>query len=140
MARRRGQAKRIEIEIVGAVEKVVGQFQLRALQVLSSATPVDTGFARAGWTPSTGSPVTERLDPPKDERDARSKARALRSRNLARAKQIAATYKVRFGSAFLSNNVPYMEFLNRGSSAQAGAKFVERGIEQTVRSFKGRRL
>jgi len=152
MARKgKSQSKRIEGEIIAAVEGIVGKIQLRAFQVLTSATPVDTGFARASWTPSTGSPVTDRVELGGDlletngpvdaaKKGKSAKARAMRARNIAKAKEIAATYKVKLGPAFLSNGVRYLEFLNQGSSAQAGSKFIERGIEQTVRSFQGRRL
>lgn len=140
MAAKRVQVTRIEVELLGAVGKIVGQVQLRCLQTLASATPVDTGFARANWAPSTGSPIIERQEKPKDDKAARSVARAKRSANLERAKAIASTYSVRLGNAYLTNNVSYMQYLNEGSSAQAGAKFVEKAIEAAVRSFQGRRL
>lgn len=141
MARKgKGDAKRIRLELIGAVEDTVGKLQLRAWQVLAIATPVATGFARSGWTPSVGSPVVDRLDRPTSEKEARKSARAMYTANLATAKKIAATYRVGQGSAFLSQNVIYVQFLNKGSSSQAPAGFIERGIEVTVKSFGGRRL
>lgn len=137
MAPKKNQAKAIEAEMIALVEKTVGKVQLRAFQVLSSATPVDTGFARAAWTPSVGSPVSDRLDAPTDKKAAKTKAQSMRAVNIAKAAEIAKTYKIKLGKSFLSNNVGYLEFLNRGSSGQAGAKFIERAIEQTVRSFNG---
>jgi hypothetical protein len=131
------QAKRINVEILSEAEKVVGKVQLRLLQVLSSATPVDTGFARAGWTPAVGTPATRRLDRPIDAEVAKKAAKTRAAENQAKATALAAAYKVTQGPAFMSNNVPYIVFLNEGSSAQAPAKFVERAIEQVVRSFGG---
>jgi hypothetical protein len=43
------------------------------------------------------------------------------------------SYKLDQGSLFVTNNVPYIVPLNNGSSKQAGAGFVERGIERAIR-------
>ena len=112
-------------EILNTVaSRFVRVFQLRALQALASGTPVDTGYARSGWTPSVGAPMASAEDRPKSESAARSAARARRAQNNAMSRDIATTYKIDFGPVFVSNAVPYLVYLNLGSSAQAGAKFV----------------
>ena len=128
------ETRRIDDLIKEATEEVVRRVQLRSMQTLTSATPVDTGFARAGWTPSLGSPVVDRLDRPSDRVDAQSQASQRRAQNQARAQQIASTYKLSQGRVFINNPVPYVTFLNEGSSAQAPAKFIERAIDTAIRS------
>jgi len=126
------QAKRLMGEFVGVVEKEVGKLQLRLLQLLSSATPVDTGFARSGWTPGVGSPIADASRRPADEAAARSVARSRGEVNKSKALALARAYKVTQGPAFLSNATPYIVALNEGSSAQAPAKFIDRSIEIAV--------
>jgi len=137
---RKGQSRAIEFELIAASERAVGKIQLRCMQVLIVATPVKTGFARSGWVPAVGSPITKPYIRPSKDKDARTAARKNRQVNEARVRAIAASYKVSLGPAFLSNSVSYMQYLNEGSSALAGAKFVECLIEAAVRSFQGRRI
>jgi len=118
--------------IEGGTAEVVRRIQLRALQTLASATPVDTGHARSGWTPNVGSPVVDRLDRPNDETVARGAASSRAAANRAKAQAIAKSYLLRQGSVFISNNVPYVVFLDQGSSAQAPANFVERALTTAI--------
>lgn len=127
-------AERIMAKLEGAAEKVVRRIQLTAWQTLTSATPVDTGHARSGWLPTTGSPADARLDAPKDRGDASSQAGARFAASATKAQQIAATYKLPQGKVFLTNPVPYIVYLNAGSSAQAPANFVDIAIAQAVKA------
>lgn len=129
------QSRRITIRLEGEAGKAVGQLQLRAWQALTSATPVDTGYARAGWTPSVGNARAELTAPrPADERTARGVARKANPANRRTAQTIADTYRLDQGSVFITNGVPYIGFLNGGSSAQAPKQFVERAINKAVRA------
>lgn len=128
-------ARQVDALVRGGVEEVVRRLQLRTWQVLTSATPVDTGFARANWTPTVGSPISERRDQPASATEARSQARSGLPANRARAEQIAQSYLLMHGRVFIVNPVPYVVYLNEGSSSQAPAKFVERGIGQAIRSL-----
>lgn len=129
------ESRRIEALLKGTAESSVRKLQLGVWQSLTSATPVDTGFARAGWTPSTGSPVADRLDAPPTKDAARSQGSQRQSANMARALNIASTYKLEQGQVFITNAVPYIVFLNEGSSSQAPSKFVERAINAAIRSL-----
>ena len=128
------QLRRIELKLYAKGEDVVRKIQLRAMQALRSGTPVDTGFARSGWTPSVGSPMAQALNRPATETAAKAAARKRASKHLAEAQKIAQTYKLRQGPAFISNATPYIGFLNGGSSAQAPKNFVERAIMLAIRS------
>lgn len=137
-----GQPARIAGDIARETERVVGQVILRSLQALHSASPVDTGHARSGWTPATGSPITDRLDRPADESVARSNAAKRLATNVSRAKALALTYRLGFGPAYLSNNVPYVPVLNSAAtpSAQAAPGWIDRSIELAVVSLGGTAL
>lgn len=126
--------KELEALIEDASSEVMRQIQLRVMQTLPSATPVDLGTARSGWTPNIGSPVADRIFAPKDEGEARNAAANRLSKNRAKAEEIANTYRLERGPIFISNPVPWIVPLNMGTSAQAPENFVERAIETAVRA------
>lgn len=118
-----------------AIAEVVRRIELRAFQALTSATPVDLGTARSGWTPSVGSAIEERITGTGDDTADRQAAAARLSENTAKARQIAETYLLSQGKAFITNPVPWIVPLNEGSSSQAPSKFVERAIDTALRSL-----
>lgn len=131
------QPREIEALLRGVAENAVRKLELRAWQILTSGTPVDKGTARSGWTPSAGSAVTSKITAPADEAQARSEASSRYGRNHAKALALYASYNLAAGKVFLTNPVPWIVPLNAGSSAQAPAMFVERGIETALRSLFG---
>ncbi len=128
------EADRIQKIILDTVRDVVRVAQLRSLQAITSGTPVDTGFTRGGWTPTLQRPAVQPLVPPDNKTSARTAGAANLRANRSRSAQIAASYQLQNGPVFLTNAVPYIEQLNEGSSAQAPAKFVEKAIDQALRS------
>ena len=121
------------------------RLQLRAYQALTSSSPVRTGFFRSGWSPSTGAP--DRSSPSvsrgqaavgltQAQRDeiTRAQAGVLLGQHQQASAQIASTYRLAQGVIFIVNNVRYGVFLNRGSSAQAPAMFVEQALATAVRA------
>jgi hypothetical protein len=125
------------------VERAMRRLQLRVFQVLVVETPVLTGFARAGWSPSTGSPKPGPADSalagtgqPRERLEdlARQQAAALLGKNRKAAEAIAQGYRLKQGAVFIVNNVRYVTYLNEGTSAQAPAKFVEMAITTAVRA------
>ena len=132
-------SRRIRVAINGIdrhVEKTVRRLQLRLYQVLTSESPVDTGFFRAGWSPSSGAPDrSSPVDPPAGGPEAAAAAApGLQSRHAQAAQALAASYKLAEGSVWIVNNVRYGVYLNAGSSAQAPALFVERAVASVVAS------
>lgn len=125
------KVRRTITQLGDLVERVMRKLQLRAFQALTTATPVDTGFARAGWTPSVGAP-----DPGPSERPApavaRAQAVALFQAHQQASQLLASNYKLAQGAVFIVNNVRYVVFLNTGTSAQAPAMFVEQAVAQAV--------
>jgi hypothetical protein len=127
--------RRVRVVVDGLgdfVEKAVRKLQLRAFQTLTSATPVDTGFARAGWTPSVGAPDPGPSERPSDPAVARSQAAALFGAHVQISQGLASSYRLSQGAVFIVNNVRYVGFLNAGTSAQAPALFVERAVATAV--------
>lgn len=90
------------------VDVRVRRAALVADQVAISATPVDTGRARANWRVGIGGRPTG-FDP--DATDA--------SAALAQGSSSIETWKSGEGAIYITNNVPYIVPLDEGSSAQA---------------------
>ena len=129
--------KQILIRLGEHVRDAVRKLEIRAYQALTSATPVDTGFARAGWSPSTGSPAPGPAGPPSSRDAAVVQAQSLFGMHDRMAKSIAGGYVLSQGTVFIVNNVRYITFLNNpGTSAQAPAMFVEQAVRQAVAAVK----
>jgi len=132
--------------IVGRLEdftaSVIKKLTLDITSNLIEDTPVDTGWARANWVPAIGLPYLEDLAFVGDTReDRQAEVPGASTRQQQGMAQVATSYKLRNGSVFISNNVPYIVLLNEGTSAQAPQAFVQtaiqRGIVQVGRT-KGR--
>jgi hypothetical protein len=92
-------------------------------------TPVDTGWARANWLPSIGAPLgpgdTSGIRP----ETPNSASTTDQDSGLAK---VATTYQTEKGPVHITNNVPYIVFLNEGSSKQAPSGFVQRAIRKAI--------
>jgi len=111
--------------------KFVKRLALNINAELIKATPVDTGWARANWVPNIGSPFERTAGTREDAEQGRLDL-ASREKGLA---SIVTTYRLG-PEIHQTNNVPYIELLNAGSSKQAPAGFVQssilRAVQQTV--------
>lgn len=130
-------ARRIEVLLTAGAAEVIRRLELRAWQALTSANPVDTGFSRSSWTPTIGSAIEGAKMRPTERGAAISAASTSLAATAAAAREIASSYTLPQGRVFITNPVPYIVFLNEGSSSQAPAKFVERAIDQAIRSVDG---
>lgn len=104
----------------------------RIYQAVTTGTPVDTGFARAGWRMSAGAPSYGPTDRPADPGLAASSARAWSAANDRYAAALSSSYQLTDGTLHVSNAVRYLVYLNRGSSPQAPALFIERAIQAAI--------
>ncbi len=108
-----------------AVKSANRYLRATALEVhrqLVLLTPFDTGAARTNWQVSTsgfGSEIIKKDDYDKSGSAAISSAKAVLNGSDA-------------GEVFIFNNLPYVEALNNGSSAQRAAGFIESGIQVGV--------
>ena len=121
------RARAIEVNANIGVARVM----IAVAQTVVLATPVDTGRARANWIASLGSPV--RL--PTNDEDPSGQETIAVATAVAKARKAGSGIPI-----FLANNVDYIAELNRGSSAQAPAGFVEVAVAQGVAVARGIRL
>lgn len=112
-------------------DKLVRKVALAADQTVVMATPVDTGRARANWIAALNAASGDTV-----EAGDRSGAGALEQ-----ARGVVAGYDGdRDASIHITNNLPYIQPLNEGTSAQAPAGFVRRAIRAAVSAVGGARL
>lgn len=82
-------------------------------------TPVDTGRARGNWIPSIGSVPLG--------------VSSLNDASGALMDTAEVTNRIKMGDTFfLTNNLPYIQRLEYGSSKQAPRGMVRRAIRQTI--------
>ncbi len=98
-------------------------------QTVILTTPVKFGHARANWQIGIDVAVTEEID----ENDISGAATISRNSGIIRT---ATPQK----SIILSNNVPYIQQLNEGSSSQAPAQFVQLAILDAITAVKRTRF
>lgn len=88
---------------------------VEALRQVTISTPVDTGRARWSWFLSIKTPSGE--IPPEGKYKAPKVTEKIQS--------ISGNFTIK-DTLYLTNNVPYVPDLNKGSSRQAPARFVEK--------------
>lgn len=96
-------------------------------QAVVLATPVDTGRARANWLVGLGvrpGRTVEAVDRGGGPTVATGQATAGRAR--------------RGEDVHISNNLPYIQRLNEGSSAQAPSRFVQLAMGRAIRAVRPR--
>lgn len=94
-------------------------------QVVTLATPVKTGRARANWRVGLDEPVKGTTEDTDTNGQATLQAAKNKINTAGNGDDI-----------FISNSLPYIGQLNVGSSAQAPAGFVERAIQSGINAVK----
>lgn len=125
------EVKRVINLLEADAERRIKKLVLDVAANLVEMTPVDTGWARANWVPSIGQSYIGGGD--------EFKTREERAANVGRARSAADAgtaavlgYRLQMGAIYVTNNVPYIEDLNEGSSPQAPAGFVQIAIDKAV--------
>ena len=117
-------------ELGRAVEEGSANLQRRTAlavhQTVVVGTPVDEGRARSNWNVANGG-VDETVRDTAVPGSMGSTGDANTAAAIARGRNIIARHR-RGQSIHITNNLPYIEALNNGSSAQAPAGFVEEAI------------
>lgn len=103
-----------------ATARAISRLALDITEALIETTPVDTGWARANWVPSIGTPVGGPVG------DDQNISTADQERGTAEVFAYAATGDGQ--PIFISNNVPYIQALNDGHSQKAPAGFVDLAV------------
>lgn len=99
-------------KVIGTLEKTVRAVALIVDSALVNTTPVDTGRARSNWLPSLNIPDV-RIVEPGQKPNIRN---AILQYNIA-------------DNILITNNLPYIQKLNDGSSKQAPAGFVDAALQ-----------
>lgn len=112
-------------------DRTVRKAALAADQAVVMQTPVDTGRARANWIAALNAPAAG----PTDDLDKGG------GKAVKQAAGVAAAYDGdRDVSIHITNNLPYIQRLNEGSSYQAPADFVRTAVRRGIAAVKGARL
>lgn len=119
------QADDIIKNVEAQIENAAKALTLEITANLIAATPVKTGWARANWVPSIGSPYEGTAEHGSNAEQETAQGGVLQ-------------FHMADGSVYVSNNVPYIERLNLGGSTQAPAGFVEIAIEQALETVNSR--
>jgi len=126
----KGQLHKIKIQLTNATEMEARKLVLDIHERLVVKTPVDTGWARSNWLLSVGKAI---LKPVGSKKDIDTEAGAVGVGSIL-------GWKFSQGSAFDTNNVPYIRKLNEGSSKQAPAGFVDKAVQAAVIKSNGKTL
>jgi hypothetical protein len=113
-------------EVEHEVGRLVVELVTEIVANLREETPVETGHARANWVPSIARPYEDIVD----GNDTTVQENALMA---------ILRYQIDDGTAFISNNVPYINRLNDGHSDQAPVGFIEDCIERGLNTVERRR-
>lgn len=127
----RTRAAKVSKNTDGLVKKVI----LAVDQAVVLATPVDTGRARANWRPSIGSMDSTTLPEPS------SPGAGLRQA-LADAEAVSQKYQGgnKSPTVHITNSLPYIQYLNDGSSKQAPKNFVNTAILLAISAIRQARI
>ena len=118
-----------------AVEQVMVRLSVNTTAELIERTPTDTGWARANWVPAIGTAFEGNAEDLSEEaRRAAVPGQAAQQQSSTAA---LLGYRLEEGTVFIANNVPYIVFLNEGSSQQAPAGFVQDAIAAGIMSLAG---
>lgn len=127
------QIKRIIGELDDVTEKAVTVITLEVAANLIELTPVDTGWARANWVPNIGGPFEAFVSEFDDDEARRAAVPGQRGiQQSATGLLVAGGYSLSQGPVYVTNNVPYIQVLNTGSSTQAPSAFIQSAIETGV--------
>lgn len=142
MTTMRGFSKRIK-EIAAGVEAnsdaMVRKTVITIASAVSLRTPVDTGRARANWRTNIGGPLVAPVASfPKGKGGSTGAAAAGQAIQDATSKMQG--YKKSGVPVYISNNLPYIDRLNKGHSKQAPAGFIESAIMAGLNAIRKARL
>lgn len=138
---RRGTAAFVTATLKAQTELLIKQIVLDIVANLRRAaaeggSPVDTGWLRANWIASIGSP-NEGTVGTKEQAEQGNVNNAAGS---TAASDFFNNYKLESGTGYVSNNVPYVLLRNERGGKVAQRFFVQRAIKEAVDRARGRRF
>lgn len=131
---------RIGVQVAEGGDRVVRRAFLSIDTAVVLATPVDKGTARSNWLPGFNAPVSgqrEAFVPGEGGSTAAQNSEAA----MDAAKKVADAYDGdEHRSLHLTNNLPYIGELNRGTSTQAPRLFVETAVAVGAGAIRGAKV
>lgn len=110
---------------------------LAADQGVVMATPVDTGRARSNWIVALGTPPSQVINA-YSPGDGGSSASANTQAALDQGEAVIRDYSGEGAQEIhITNNLPYIQGLNDGNSAQAPANFVQKAVIEAIQVIQG---
>lgn len=126
-------AEAVDNNAIAAVKSITEAIAV----TLVYATPIDTSRARLNWQGTVGAPATTILSP---YPEVPSSPNVGTSTAIASINEAAASYTGQPEGVFITNNVPYIQSLNDGSSSQAPANFVAMSVIAGINSAQNVKL
>jgi len=120
-------ANKLEKNGVELVKKVA----LAVDQAVVLSTPVDTGRARSNWLVSVDNP---------EERTVETYGESSASKAISQGSSEINSFGESNKAIYITNNLPYIQRLNDGYSAQAPAGFVEKSLQAGIEAARAGRL
>ena len=122
-------------DLMPKINKVKRAAALAVLQTVINATPRDTGRAKNNWLVTTGAPSDDQLIGEEGDFDKSGQTAISKGQTV-----IAAVGAFAKGAIYITNNLPYINELNKGTSAQAPSGYVRIAIKAGVAAIKNARL
>lgn len=136
-ARRMG---RLATDLPERADLVVRKTVLAVDQAVVLSTPVDRGRARSNWIGALDEASDTVVDAYVEGQDG-STSSANSQAALAQVEGVVSGYDGDLhNEVHVTNNLPYIEVLNDGSSSQAPADFVSEAVRAGADAVKGSRL
>jgi hypothetical protein len=118
----------IAAELTAEVSTQIRKLGILIDQAIVAATPFDTGRAKSNWLMGINTPPSGTNESNIDKTGSYA---------LELANSVAAQYPDNeLPPLWIVNNLPYIQRLNEGWSAQAGTKYIEQAINQVVSNAK----
>lgn len=128
----KGVLNKAGANVIANADRLVRRCALATDAAVVIATPVDTGRARANWQVEIGQAASGVIGDPNNKKETFDKSG---QGAISEGRKVIETYKGGGSSINLTNNLPYIERLNDGWSAQAPAGFVEKAVQVGINAI-----
>ncbi len=131
-------SKKIAGVLADRIRRMMGATTLECWRAVTQRTPVDTGRARYGWYITINAPSDELPPPaPKGYTGVFEGGQPFYSfPGLTDHSALADDNYTVTDTLYVTNNVPYVIYLNRGHSKQAPARFIEAALAEVRKKAK----
>lgn len=127
-----GEMRNTGQRVADNADRLVRRCALATDTALVLATPVDSGRARANWQVELGQAAEGIIGDPNNKKEQFDKSGQSA---IAQGTETISQYKS--GSSInITNNLPYIERLNDGWSAQAPVGFVEKAVQVGISAIQ----